>query len=1131
MVQGVLAMMFSPTRCRVWFAAWCAGILCGAALAQSPAAEQAPWQRVLTGDDARRVAELEKKLNELDAAGQFTEAQAPAQEIMAIRSRVQGAGHWQTADAQRRLQTLKLMAALPDKAQAELVEVTKLDRQVFQLYRQGHYAEALPLLQQGLAIRQRHLGEEHPRVARASNDLAFFLDQSGKHAEAEPLHRKALAIRQKVLGEAHPDTATSYNNVASNLNAQGKYAEAEPLHRKALAIRQKVQGEDHPDTARGYNNVAGNLESQGKYAEAEPLFHKALAIRQKVLGEDHPDTAASYNNMASNLYAQGKYAAAEPVYRKALAIRQKVLGEDHPDIARGYNNLAGNLESQGKYAAAEPLYRKALAIWQKVQGEEHPDTARGYNNLASNLNAQGQYAAAEPLFRKALAIRQKALGEEHPDTARGYNNVASNLNAQGQYAAAESLFRQALAIHRKVLGEDHPDTATSYNNVAFNLKAQGKFAAAGTLFRKALAIRQKVLGEAHPDTATSYNNVASNLNAQGKYAEAEPLFRGALAISQKVLGEDHPDTASGYSSLAFNLHAQGKYREAEKLWRAAAHSFEAARLAISFSGLGRTSFGTYQSPLAPLATCLARTGQPAEAWHYWEANLARGLFDELAARQARPLSAKELRAEEEFASNVQQLDKQIAALVQAKELTIAQRQHLDKLHKQRDAILLGLTQFEAELARKHGPASGQVYQLSNIHTYIPADAALVGWLDVQGKPKAADPNGEHWACIVRQRGQPLWVKLSGSGPKAAWTTDDDQLAGQVRRRLVEQPGEASAPWRAAAGRLYTQRLVPLARHLGATADLPAVLQLIILPSPALAGVPIEALIAARTDQQPAYTISYAPSGTMFAWLHEQRSRGQKPRPPRLLALGDPTFRQADKRLPGTRREVEAIARLFDQPDTLLGSHASEQELDQRLATGRLREYTVLHLATHGVLDRRFAMQSALILAQKDLPDPLQQVLAGKKAYDGRLTAAQIMRTWKLDADLVTLSACQTGLGKYEGGEGYLGFAQALFAAGGRSLVLTLWKVDDSATTLLMTRFYQNLLGKRPGLDKPLPKAEALQEAKAWLRGLTAKEVGHALDQLPRGAEVERPTAPVTKAVHPYGHPYYWAAFILIGDPR
>ena len=109
-----------------------------------------------------------------------------------------------------------------------------------------------------------------------------------------------------------------------------------------------------------------------------------------------------------------------------------------------------------------------------------------------------------------------------------------------------------------------------------------------------------------------------------------------------------------------------------------------------------------------------------------------------------------------------------------------------------------------------------------------------------------------------------------------------------------------------------------------------------------------------------------------------------------------------------------------------------------------------------------------------------------------------MRTWKLDADLVSLSGCETGLGKESGGEGFLGFSQALFVAGARSLLLSLWKVDDRATMLLMTRFYQNMLGKyeevrsiseavyEPGT--PIPKAEALREAKIWLRQLTADQV-------------------------------------------
>jgi CHAT domain-containing protein len=141
---------------------------------------------------------------------------------------------------------------------------------------------------------------------------------------------------------------------------------------------------------------------------------------------------------------------------------------------------------------------------------------------------------------------------------------------------------------------------------------------------------------------------------------------------------------------------------------------------------------------------------------------------------------------------------------------------------------------------------------------------------------------------------------------------------------------------------------------------------------------------------------------------------------------------------------------------------------------------------------------------------------------------------------VVLSACESGLGKQAGGEGFLGFAQPLLARGARSLVLSLWKVDDKATSLLMARFYQNLLGKRPRLAKPLSKAEALDEAKRWLRGLSADEVGDELEALVRGplrplattagAPGQPSPRPASSGPRPFEHPYYWAAFVLIGDP-
>jgi CHAT domain-containing protein len=244
-------------------------------------------------------------------------------------------------------------------------------------------------------------------------------------------------------------------------------------------------------------------------------------------------------------------------------------------------------------------------------------------------------------------------------------------------------------------------------------------------------------------------------------------------------------------------------------------------------------------------------------------------------------------------------------------------------------------------------------------------------------------------------------------------------------------------------------------------------------------------------------------------------------------------------LPGTRCEVERLARLFrdGQADAkvLLDGQASKRALFDLARSGELGQYRYLHLATHGQVEPRFQLRSRLILSRDTTPG---EELPG---FDGELTAEEILRQWHLKADLVTLSACETALGPHSKGEGYVGFANTLLLTGARSVVLSLWKVDDAATALLMERFYQNLLGRRPGLDKPLPKAEALAEAKVWLRKLPRKEAlervaaltagvsrGKDRPALPRLAEL--PKATEGEADAPFAHPYYWAAFVLFGDP-
>jgi CHAT domain-containing protein/tetratricopeptide (TPR) repeat protein len=820
------------------------------------------------------------------------------------------------------------------------------------------------------------------------------------------------------------------------------------------------------------------LENRGRHARAEPLLHEVLNVRRKVFGERHAHTATSYNNLAVNLNEQGRFAQAEPLFRKAVELTRTLHGEAHEDSVAALDNLACNLGSQGRFAQAEPLHRRALALLVAARGPAHPACAKYYNNLARNLAAQDKFAEAEKQDRRALELFRKARGEDHLLTAIGYNNLAQALIEQGRHADALPLLEKALAICRKVRGEDSVDTA----DVCYNL--------------------------------------AALLRAQGRFDRARPLAEQALRIHREALGEDHPEAVRSYIGLALNLHAQGQPARAEEMARRAAAGFERSRLRVSFTGLGRAAFAGRESPLPLLSALQARNGKPRQAWDSLEDWLARALLDEQAARR-RLLSPAQRELQEKLLAELHDLEARLGALRKAPGEPA--RKDAERLRAARDRALRELSELNAELSERHGLAAGRPYDLAAIQKQLPEDATLVAWTDVLTAP---------WACVVRPRGDPVWVPLSGSGVGGAWAPDDTALAPRLRGQLPRR----GASWRELAARLYAQRLGPLAGPLR------GVRHLVVLPSPALAGVPLEVLIEARPAGHPRLIVSYAPSGSIFGRLREQAARARPAGAPRLLALGDPDFAATPAGtagvalargagfapLPGTRREVTSLARLFGKADLLLGREASEVRLGELARGDRLRDYRYLHLATHGIADARQPLRSFLALADRHLPDALQSALRGEPVLTGRLTAEQILNDWRLDADLVVLSACQSGLGKYEGGEGYVGFAQPLFLAGARSLVLSQWSVDDEATALLMVRFYQNLLGRREGLKKPLPKAEALAEAKDWLRNLSDKEARRVAGSLPRGSAKVPATAPGRP--RPYAHPYYWAGFILVGDP-
>jgi CHAT domain-containing protein/tetratricopeptide (TPR) repeat protein len=1013
----------------------------------------------------------------------------------------------------------------------------------------GMYVEALTVGRELLARRQADT-EARPYQVRDAERLVQFLES-------------ALALPQeqwRALAEAD-----SLALVVATLDRTGRFREAVEVAEKPVRIHREILGDDHYELANSLGNLAVSLGLQGRSAEAEPLAREALAINLRTLGEEHPDCAQSEHNLASILRNLGKYDEAEDRLRRALATRRTVLGPDNLYVATTLNALGVIHQDQGDYAAAEPLFREAIAVAERLLGEEHPYVTTMRINLGGLLWLQGDDAAAEEDLRSVLQIEQGRAGGPSPRTAICLNNLANVMLTEKNYPEAERLQREGLAIQTKLYGQDHPDVAMSLNNLAAIIRDEGKYTDAEPLLRQSLAIRTKLLGDDHLDVAMSLSNLANDLDAQGKYEEAEHLYRKALSIYQGAGRISHPQAAKTLYNFGLMARATGKTATAESLLVEACSAFEEARMRLGV-GVRRATF--LKSPYYPLAETRLSLGKEAEAWPAAEGDLGRVLADLLRASDRRFLSPAEVSREDSLKRTLADMEGQLDAFRASAraDSSDAAAQRIAEARSRLLAAESAWSTLQADIASRHSVTEGRPYDLASVQRCLTPKQAIIGWLEpltVFGHTVASG-----WGYVIRSTGPVQWRRLpiTFDNLGTSHSEESPSSAEAFRNDVSQRPIFNEVPLEAGLA-LWRERFAPLAECLD------GVQHLIAIPSGELLGIPLEAIPVddGKATLGDLYSVSYTPSATIYAWL-VGRSQDEAGRqiPGRhalqvrnCLAIGDPPFAEEDlaavtrgevslappegdlallrtpltrtaehadtsasvtgmrivrsalagdheilsrlKRLPSTRTEVEALEGPFgNRLSLLLGPDASEQNLVQMAEKDELQQFGIIHIATHALVDDEQPERSGLILSQVGLPDPLVAATAGTRIYDGVLTASEIVREWKLDADLVTLSACRTALGRKVAGEGYVGFAHAFFQAGARCLLVSLWGVEDRSTALLMQRFYTNLAA---GGSHAVSKAEALREAKQWLRGYV-DETGE----------------------HPYAHPYYWSAFILIGDP-
>jgi CHAT domain-containing protein len=854
------------------------------------------------------------------------------------------------------------------------------------------------------------------------------------------------------------------------------------------------------------------------------------------------------------LLKAGRYDEAHRVAKDLVIGCERTLGPEHPGMARALTLLALTHGARFQWAAALPLHQRALKIREKSLGQDHPETAWTLFYLARCYRMLGNPAKGLPLAQRALRIREQALGPDHPDTAVSLNGLGMLYAEMGDHHKALPLLQRALQINEKVLGAQHFQTAASLVNLG-RLYGQMRDPHKGLpLARRGLEINEKVLGLDNIRTAVALKFLGNLYLALKDYKQAEACFRraqynqGEQGMVEVYLATGRYDTAlETLEKIAPKLQSRAPYRAQfytqkgltlmglERREEAATAFLESIilieELRVKSAG-ERTGFfeggmiGAYFWPYRGMVTLLAGMAQkgdplpatltafgktPGEAAFYFaEAIKARSLLEAMAAGAGRAV-APDLPAD--LAAQEKRIMEQKADLeMQWEEVIVphtGRGRDLKTFQLKRNSLRKAEQLFLADLRHRFPRYAVLHYPQPFKTTELPLKSGEVLLEYVLGEKESyllrVEPGGKTRAYRLGL-GQEVLEKRLGA------------LLAPFRQATLQREDLQRFSLDEAAA-LYKDLLEPCLTGVASGT------RLIIVPDGVLGAFPFEALVLEKGpdwsksvlvgDRWP--TTYYQSAAILALNRHIEPSRAPQP----LFALADCIYEKNSPRyqaykggqgqpgelkhagpekaltmdttgqgwgrlqfpsLPETRQMVQELAALFDvkpaAPQVLLDVLATESRLRQ----GGLEKYRYLFFGTHGFLADKLAgvQEPVIVLTQVE----------NDASNDGFLTFSEVL-TMKLDAEVVTLAACMTGVGQVMHGEGVLNFARAFQQAGARSVMVALWNIPVDESLKFYSIFYK-------ALKEGKTKLQALQTARQAIR---TKEP----------------------------HPYFWSGLILHGE--
>lgn len=968
--------------------------------------------------------------------------------------------------------------------------------------------QAADYYKSALEIRQR-LAPYTLDLAASLNNLGNLAHQRGDLNKATEYHEKCLQITEE-LAPGSLRVATSLDNLSRLAADRGDLDRADEYSVRALKIRQEV-APDSLAMEMSLNSLGRLSYMRGDLEEATQYFERSLEIAQR-LAPGSLRVASNLNSLGSLEIQKGDLLQAAEYFEEALDIARQ-LAPSSLYVAAGLNNLGVLTHRQGDLDRAAEYYEKALNI-RRTLAPESLDVAVSLNNLGNLSRERGDSERASKYHQEALRIRQR-MAPGSLDVATSLTNLGILARLQNDLDRAAEYHEQALKI-QKHLAPDSLYIAASLSNLGMLARDRGDLDRAAGYQEEALKIRERLAPNSRA-VALSLNTLGAVTSERGDLRQATEYHERALEILNKL--------APGSAAAAESLYALATLRRKQKRPQAALtllyRALEALENQIERLGGSRdiqadfrAEYSVYYRDTIDLSIELHEL---ENAFHILERSRARSFLAQITERDLM------------FSDTPESLQRKRWQIVHRYDKTQNKISQLNSNEQERE--IEGLLAELRQLHRDYEDVMEKIVKSSPRLESLRAPQPL----HLDAARQILDPgtvmlsysiSKDETHLFILQRDEELQVKTLPLG--------EGELRGEVEKILELQKRGAvpmlyTNPLRQAARYLY-QALIQPAEEAIAKSD-----RILIVPDGCLHLLPFGLLIRKPEpkeglgDRDFEYLVEWKPlHAVLSATVYEELKSQRRSDPTEdvgalvLAAFGDPLYppgksgdeiaadrsvdvyvRSAAERgfefdpLPYSREEVNRIASLY--PDgvvhAFLGAEATEKQAKVIGKNGR-----ILHFATHGRYDNRFPMNSYLALT---IPERFQE---GQE--NGLLQVWEIYESVRLDADLVVLSACESGVGEEVNGEGLKGLTRAFQFAGARTVVSSLWQVDDRATAELMERFYRHLAAG-------MAKDEAMRAAQVELiRGpLRIKN--------PEGQIEERDLSA----------PYYWAAFQVIGDWR